>query len=525
MTESSEKKKAPTKTNKTGKADASAKTAGAAKKAAGARKTAAKSAKKAAGAKRSPRTGGSGGRSSKKAEQTRFVETLKRCVMQLADTATLEDRQAAERWIQHAAIADAEGFDKAWADVEAELRQTLPFDIFDDVVNAVYDLTELKAHEAVNDKTNEVTRLFAVGVMAYGIENVPFASDRLTDEQIEGIVDALRRHVLDADDEKGREKVKIRVLDTPLPLTHSLLTTEGENDLVDILTAAVDDSPAGKSAVALDHFWSGYALDSAQADEQNERYGTRFRVIPVLVRAPADYGRPTLFKAPSYLGGWEATAEEKVVFVPGLFLKTPFSEDFRKAIAPWIGPQHVLHTSLLNMDDVLWELDQHIGVMRVAIALQRMMADYMIDSLDKVVMSFGIFTDHVSAYTECRIAFALKSDPDELLEGVPMPMPYQPEPDVFIRMRLQVHMMIESVFGMNIADALMDDEAEDNSGKNAAAGKHQSLEKDPRPAAQFYNLSAEPDELVRLYFTSTGRQVPLKTIDAKRLAPKNYSLN
>lgn len=437
-----------------------------------------------------------------------YIAQVKRCMCQLSDDAIPQDRIAALRWIYNEITRDERLFRGARAEAIDELESEIPSELLEEVTEA----SDLRAGDPgmlgqYNPKTNEVSHLFAIGVMAYGMENIPFTSLLLNEEQAAGIVEALRKHVLDADSEEARKLVKIHVLDTPMPLTHELLLENNDIELLYLLRDGAQHAQ-DKCLVKLRPHWPQAAYIDPDSDECRDRYGTRFRMIPVIVTTPRDYGTPTLFKAPSYHGGWEKMASGDFAFMPGAMLKTPFSQDFRRAIASWVGPQQVLHTSLVTIDQALWDLDQHIGVMRVAIALQRMMADYMIDDIDDIVMSFGLFSDDVSEYTECRIAFALKSAPDEVLEGVPMPIPYRTVPDVFHHLRMQVHMMIHSIFGKEIYDPFNDED-----------------EKAYKPMEQFFNLAAEPDSIVRIYFTSTGRQVHVKPFDPNHLPRKNYAFN
>lgn len=440
-----------------------------------------------------------------------YIAKVKRCMCQLSEDAIPQDRIAALRWLYNELTRDELLYSKARAEAIDELESEIPYDLLEEVTEA----SGLSSGDAgmigqYNPKTNEISHLFAIGVMAYGMENIPFTSETLTEEEGAGIVEAIRKHVIDADDEVGRKVVKIHVLDTPLPLGHELLTDSSNDiELLFLIRRSGERALAqGKHLAPLKPYWrDSFYIDPA-ADENAERYGARFRLIPVVVTTPRDYGTPTLFKMPAYHGGWEKMVSDDYAFVPGMMLRTPFSQDFRKAIAPWVGAQQVLHTSLVPMDDALWDLDQAIGLMRVAIALQRMMADYSIDDIDDIVMSFGLFSDDVSEYTECRIAFALKSAPDEVLEGVPMPVPYRTIPDIFHRLRMQVHMMIHSIFGKEIYDPFNDED-----------------EKVRKAVEQFFNLAAEPDAVVRLYFTSTGRQVPVKPFDPKQTMHKNYTFN
>ena len=65
---------------------------------------------------------------------------------------------------------------------------------------------------------------------------------------------------------------------------------------------------------------------------------------------------------------------------------------------------------------------------------------------EDLIVSFGAFTDPVRGYSELRVAFALPSAPDELINGVPIPLPVGAlcpllvaEPDSMDRLYNSIH--------------------------------------------------------------------------------------
>ena len=114
---------------------------------------------------------------------------------------------------------------------------------------------------------------------------------------------------------------------------------------------------------------------------------------------------------------------ENISLSNDMILATPWGAEFSALISRRCGRglrYAVTEPYLLN--DTVRQLDYVVGLKRVMVAFTRTALDANVNPEDLIV-SFGAFTDPVRGYSELRVAFALPSAPDELINGVPIPLP------------------------------------------------------------------------------------------------------
>lgn len=319
------------------------------------------------------------------------------------------DREAAVRAFRRLYAEDPNGFLAAY-DREIQIaRNNYPRELFELIETAA--LAELDDQiVAIEHEDGTTSTLYAIGFLAYGLENEPLASEKLLPDDAEKLLELLYDEYFD------KTTAKVRIYENLLPLNHRIIADPGEaHHFLRLFSKAKDAFVTTIPSVDME------GVDCNYFDEDESDIAARFRVILIAVRNTSP-DTPTMKRAFSFLGfaiprGQSATlaAEE--------LLSTHWGAECLSLISNRCGRGlRYLITEPYMFNDTIRQLDYVIGLKRVMVAFTRTALDENI-SPDRLIVSLGAFSDPLKGYSELRVAFARPEAPDDLLNGVPIPLP------------------------------------------------------------------------------------------------------
>ncbi|WP_165649645.1 hypothetical protein [Sutterella wadsworthensis] len=319
------------------------------------------------------------------------------------------DRELAMKRFRRMLAEQPNAFLDAYDAAIAEIRKIYPHESADLIDSAA--LSELEDQAVAETKSDGTTiAVYAAGFFAYGLENQSLASELLEPEDGEKLRELLYREYFD------ESNAQIRIYEHLIPLNHLIIANPDESQrFLEVMATA--KSHFVPTAPSVD-----YPGVSANYDEEDDSdIAARFRVVLFTVKQK-DASKP-MQKTPFRFNGFAVPKGENISLSNDMILATPWGAEFSALISRRCGRglrYAVTEPYLLN--DTVRQLDYVVGLKRVMVAFTRTALDANVNPEDLIV-SFGAFTDPVRGYSELRVAFALPSAPDELINGVPIPLP------------------------------------------------------------------------------------------------------
>lgn len=344
------------------------------------------------------------------------------------------------------------------------------------------DLIEQSALEEIDDQfvafSNDdgtSATLFAAGFLAYGLENQELAAEDLTREDIAKLRRLLFEEYFD------ESTTKIHIYEHLIPLSHNVIADANTSyDFLHELVATARPDGVIPHSMSLDIPFVDYNYD----EESNTDIAARFRLIMILVRSTTAQ-KPLMKKPLEYLGfvvernGVERLAADSL-------LSTRWGSEFAALVSRRCGRGlRYLVTEPCLLNDTVRQLDYIVGLKRVMVAFTRTALDEGV-APENLIVSMGAFTDPQKGYSELRVAFARPEAPDDLLSGVPIPLPNGSN----------LHTAIEDIAAM-VCDLFSFEGVQ--------------LVTPISPDCQL--LTAEPDSMDRLYNSIHNIQKPLRKSD------------
>lgn len=323
---------------------------------------------------------------------------------------SLTDRELSIRAFRRLYSEDPNAFLDAY-DAEIErLKQVYPREVVDLIDQA--GLTELDDQLVACERDDgSVTSVYACGFLAYGLANERLASEYLTEEDAEKLLALLKEEYFDA------ENVQIQIYQHLIPINHKILSDSGESQRF-LRVMMKNRAALVPEQTAVDMSGIDYNYD----EEDMSDVASRFRLILLTVRT-LDPKKPVLRTPYRFLGFSVPAGPEHQSLSTDVILTTRWGAEFSALVSRRCGRglrYCVTEPYLLN--DTVRQLDYVIGLKRIMVVFTRTALDENVAPED-VVVSIGAFSDPQKGYSELRIAFARAEHPDELLNGVPLPLP------------------------------------------------------------------------------------------------------
>ncbi|MDO5531574.1 hypothetical protein [Sutterella sp.] len=364
-------------------------------------------------------------------------------------------------------------FYDAYDRVMAEFARTLPREVYDLIDQAA--LSELDDQMiAVEREDGSVTTLYAAGFLAFGLENQPLASEKLTEEQAAKFRELLLAEYFDS-------SVQIQVYENLIAINHKILADSAESlRFLRLMMKSKADFVPEISSVDMP------GIDFILDEEEATATAARFRLILFTVRSkPGCRTMKEPFRFMGFCVPGAAEGEPPVLSTDAI-VRTRWGAEFTALISRVCGRglrYAVTEPTLVN--DTVRQLDYIVGLKRVMVTFTRLALDENV-APESILVSMAAFSDPQKGYSELRVAFALPSAPDELLAGVPIPLPSGSNIQGAVE---EIAAMICDLFtleGINLRHPI-------------------------RPECQW--LTAEPDTVDRLYNSVNNVQKPLRKHD------------
>lgn len=382
------------------------------------------------------------------------------------------DREAAVRAFRRLYAEDPNGFLEAYDQEILFARHSYPRELFELIETAA--LAELDDQiVAIEHEDGTTSTLYAVGFLAYGLENEPLASEKLLADDAEKLLKLLYDEYFD------RDAAKIQIYENLLPLNHRIISDPGEaHRFLRLLSKAKESFVSELSSVDLE------GVDCNYFDEDESDIAARFRVILIAVRNKAP-DMPTMKRPYGFLGFAIPRGHTATLAAEDL-LSTRWGAGFLDLISNRCGRGlRYLVTEPYMFNDTVRQLDYVIGLKRVMVAFTRTALDENI-APERLIVSLGAFSDPLKGYSELRVAFARPEAPDDLLNGVPIPLPAGAHTQVAIE---EIATMVCDLFTI------------------------EGIELQTPISTECPLLTAEPDTMERLYNSIHNIQKPLKRRD------------
>ena len=323
---------------------------------------------------------------------------------------SLTDRELNIRAFRRLYAEDPNVFLDAY-DAEIErLKQVYPQELVDLIDQA--GLTELDDQLVASEREDgSVTSVYACGFLAYGLANEALASEYLEE------ADAERLRALLTDEYFVAENVQIQIYQHIVPINHKILSDSNESQRF-LRTMMKSRAALVPEQTAIDMSGIDYNYD----EEDMSDVASHFRLILLTVRA-LDPKKPVLKTSYRYLGFTVPADEGHHMLAADAILMTRWGAEFSALISRRCGRglrYCVTEPYLLN--DTVRQLDYVIGLKRIMVVFTRTALDENVAPEDLVV-SLGAFSDPQKGYSELRVAFAHPDRPDDLINGVPLPLP------------------------------------------------------------------------------------------------------
>ena len=163
-------------------------------------------------------------------------------------------------------------------------------------------------------------------------------------------------------------------------------------------------------------------------DENNAAYNADMRVIIFGVRFPRhSIARPVMKKPYGHIGRFPCDPGKNDRFIPDLLMETEYGRDMSKMLSA-LGDFRWNVTEPLPFFQALVQTDHSLAPRKLLTCVTRLLMDTGL-SLDDIIASPATFVDRFSNYAEMRVAFADKKNPDKLLAGCPLTVPYLEDED------------------------------------------------------------------------------------------------
>ena len=334
-------------------------------------------------------------------------------------------------------------FDETLDAVLNEIADEASPDSFQSIENTVTTAIDEMPVELQNEKGNPVT-LYSIGFLASGLQNSPLRTSTLSEEAAEELREILYKHYF------NRKACRLQIFEATAPLNHAVVADVPPS--VDFLSDLIRD---GRPFVPASAIPDGETFLWPDEEEEKSVIAAHFRLIFIAV---------------------ERTSKTLPL------LKSPYGAEMN----PWLqrfGTEfRYTFTEPYLLNDTVRQLDYVVGMKRVLLMYSRVMLDEKIEA-NQVVTSFGIFSDPLRGYSELRVGFARSDAYENLVAGVPLPLP-STDADA------AGEELINFVQGLLYMHGL----------------------RTPDPAAYKHGpFVAEPESCARLYNTVTGVQKPVAT--------------
>lgn len=302
-----------------------------------------------------------------------------------------------------------EQFLDAYDAVIEEIRRDYPHEMSEMIETAA--LAEIDDQVVASTRPDgTVAAVYAAGFFAYGLENQQLLTEALEPEDARRLRELLLREYFD------EEAATIRIYENLIPLNHTIISNADDSQrFLEVMMSSKSDFVRADSSVD----FPGLSADYAEEDESD--VAARFRLVLFTVRQK-DPERPVL-RRPWRFNGFAIPKGRDAVISTDAVLATPWGAEFTALVSRRCGRglrYAVTEPYLLN--DTVRQLDYVVGLKRVMVTFTRTALDAGVSPEDLIV-SFGAFTDPQRGYSELRVAFALPGNPDELINGVPIPLP------------------------------------------------------------------------------------------------------
>ena len=383
------------------------------------------------------------------------------------------DRECALKRFRRLASERPNAFLDAYDQAIEELRKIYPHEMVE-AIDSI-GLSELDDQVVASTRSDGTTiAIYAAGFFAYGLENQPLASESITEEDADKFRALLFREYFD------EENASIKVYENLCPLNHLIISNPDESQkFLDVMAASKTNFVP--EALSVD-----YPGVSATYDEEDDSdIAARFRVLLFSVKQK-DAAKPVLKNPYRFHGFAVPKGSDHASLSTDAVLATPWGAEFSALVSRRCGRGlRYAVTEPYLVSDTVRQLDYVTGLKRVMVALTRTTLDYNVAPEDLIV-SLGAFTDPLRGYSELRVAFALPSAPDDMVAGVPLPLPSPAVEQTVLELSRLVRASFEFE-GIKFRTPLSD-------------------ECPPM-------LTAEPDTLDRLYNSIHNQQRPLKKPD------------
>ena len=360
-------------------------------------------------------------------------------------------------------------FDETLDAVLNEIADEASPDSFQSIENTVTTAIDEMPVELQNEKGNPVT-LYSIGFLASGLQNSPLRTSTLSEEAAEELREILYKHYF------NRKACRLQIFEATAPLNHAVVADVPPS--VDFLSDLIRD---GRPFVPASAIPDGETFLWPDEEEEKSVIAAHFRLIFIAVERTSK--TLPLLKSPyTGLGFSCEVNSQKPVWAPDRTLASPYGAEMN----PWLqrfGTEfRYTFTEPYLLNDTVRQLDYVVGMKRVLLMYSRVMLDEKIEA-NQVVTSFGIFSDPLRGYSELRVGFARSDACENLVAGVPLPLP-STDADA------AGEELINFVQGLLYMHGL----------------------RTPDPAAYKHGpFVAEPESCARLYNTVTGLQKPVAT--------------
>lgn len=383
------------------------------------------------------------------------------------------DRECYLRAFRRLYAEDPMAFSEVFDDELEKLRSEYPREITELIEQAGY--AELDDQiVAAEREDGSVTTLYAAGFLAYGLENQALAAENLTREDAEKLKSLLLDEYFD------ESVAKIQIYEHLMPINHRAFVDAGESQrfLRQMMRSKSGFIPTFDS---IDMPGIDYTLD----EEDGTDIAARFRLILFTVRTPR--GEKPALKRPFRFLGFATNEGKNAVLTSEAILRTRWGAELTALLSVRCGRGLrfcVTEPTLLN--DTVRQLDYVTGLKRIMVVFTRTALDENVPP-ENLIVSLGAFSDPLKGYSELRVAFARPEAPDDLISGVPIPLPSGPN----------VSQAVGEIANMIVGQFEME-------GIQLKSPIH----------GECPWLTAEPDTMDRLYNSIHNIQKPLRKKDA-----------
>lgn len=341
-----------------------------------------------------------------------LLSQLRRILPFLGRNVSRCDRELAFRRFRRLYTEDPVNFSDALEEAVEDLSSIYPMEMMDLMHSTTApELDEVATSALHADGTT--TAIYGMGFFAYGLQNQPLASEKITPEDAEMLKSLLCRCYFD------ETAADITIYENIVPLTHWVVMEPMNCYRFIRYMDSVGDTFAPESPLI--------DLPGTQGlyeEEDADKITARFRIILFTVRQK-DPQKPVLIRPWRFNGLLvpQGKNTDRMAYSTAAIAESPWGSAFTAYLSQHCGRGlRYAVTEPYLLGDTIWQLDYVTGLKRVVTALTRTALDENVSPED-IIVSLGAFTDPLRGYSELRVGFALPHAPDDLVGGVPMPLP------------------------------------------------------------------------------------------------------